>query len=419
MTNVLFRAIVYKSKLFERECIKLVKKSKTIWNKQFTCAFLANFMLCFSQQSVNTLISTYADFLGAGAVIVGMVSGLYFAVAVAARPFSGPIITRQDKRLIMIFTYTLGVITGIMYAVSNSISLFIVARILHGIEFAFVGSLNLTVASDSLPKEKLGTGIGTFGLGGAIATAVGPGMGIAVRDWFMAAHGEAAGYVAVFILSAAFMFLGLIPAFLMNPSKPSKEVLASLGPWYKSIAAKEAIVPAVLMCLVCMAQNLVTVYMVPFAAWRNIENVAMFFTVYAIFLLISRPLCGKLVDVVGVNRVFIPSGIVYMLAFVLIGTAHALPQLLVAAALSAIGFGTLNPAMMTLCMRSVPIERRGVASNTQYFGMDIGYFAGPFLGGMVYAAFGYANMYLLALVPLVLACVVLVIGWHFMKNKLY
>lgn len=397
----------------------MTKTSNTIWNKQFTCAFFANFMLCFSQHSVNTLISTYADFLGAGAVIVGMVSGLYFAVAVAARPFSGPIITRQDKRLIMILTYILGVITGLMYAVSTNITLFIVSRILHGIEFAFVGSLNLTVASDSLPKEKLGTGIGTFGLGSAIATAIGPSMGIAVRDWFMAAHGEAAGYVAVFVLSAAFMLLGLIPAFLMSPSKPSKEVLASLGPWYKSIAAKEAIVPALLMCLVCMAQNIITIYMLPFAEWRGISNVGMYFTVYAIFLLVSRPLCGKLVDMVGVNKVYIPSAVLYMAAFVLIGTSHSLVQLLVAAALAAVGFGTINSAIMTFCMRSVPVERRGVASNTQYFGMDLGYFAGPFIGGIVYAAFGYAKMYVLGTVPLLLSCIVFAIGWHFMKNKLY
>jgi hypothetical protein len=40
----------------------------TIWTKGFTCAFIANIMLCFSQNTVSPLISKYASFLGAGTV---------------------------------------------------------------------------------------------------------------------------------------------------------------------------------------------------------------------------------------------------------------------------------------------------------------------------------------------------------------
>ncbi len=108
------------------------------------------------------------------------------------------------------------------------------ARILHGIEFAFVGSLNLTIAGDSLPKEKLGSGLGVFGIGGAFATILAPSMGIAVRDWGDRLWGVGAGYKAIFILAAIFMLLGLIPCFIMPIKKQSKEALASLGAWYKT-----------------------------------------------------------------------------------------------------------------------------------------------------------------------------------------
>ncbi len=396
-----------------------MKKNSTIWNRQFTLAFLANFMLCFSQQSVNTLVSSYAAFLGAGAVLVGAVSGLYFAVAVAARPFSGPIINNCDKRKIMIYTYILGVITGVLYAVSRSIPMFVAARIMHGIEFAFVGSLNLTVASNSLPKEKLGTGIGTFGIGGAIATAVGPGMGIAVYEWATKLWGETTGYMTVFFLSAAFMLLGLVPAIMLEPSKPDRETVEALGPWYKNIAAKEAVIPAFLICFVCMASNLITVYMVPYAASKSLGNISLFFTVYAIFLLFTRPFCGKLVDKFGIGKVFFPSLLVFCAAFVMIASSRSLPLLISAAIPAALGFGTLNPAIMTLSMRCVPFERRGVASNTLYFGMDFGYFLGPTLGGTVNAYLGYSNMYFSALVPLILCGVFFFFGWRTLRKRLY
>ena len=92
------------------------KTNNSIWNRGFTCAFFANLLLCLSQNTANTLISTYASYLGAGAVLVGAISGLYFGVAFAARPISGPVITLLDKRKIMIATYIAGVVTNVAYA---------------------------------------------------------------------------------------------------------------------------------------------------------------------------------------------------------------------------------------------------------------------------------------------------------------
>ena len=109
------------------------KRNNSIWNRGFTCAFFANLLLCLSQNTANTLISTYASYLGAGAVLVGAISGLYFGVAFAARPISGPVITLLDKRKIMIATYIAGVVTNVAYALAGSVPLFILARILHGL----------------------------------------------------------------------------------------------------------------------------------------------------------------------------------------------------------------------------------------------------------------------------------------------
>ena len=76
----------------------MIEKKSKIWNRMFTCAFIANFLLCISQFIVNPLVATYADYLGAGDVMTGVVSGLYFGIAFAARPVAGPIITQMNKR---------------------------------------------------------------------------------------------------------------------------------------------------------------------------------------------------------------------------------------------------------------------------------------------------------------------------------
>ena len=387
------------------------KAKPRIWNKMFTCAFIANFFLCVSQFIVNPLVATYADFLGASQVMIGIIAGLYFGVAFAARPFSGPAITKLNKKRIMLFAYTLGMIVNIGYALSGGIPLFVVARILHGIQFAFIGSLNMTLASDSLPSEKMGSGLGLFGVGGATATAIAPTIGLAIRDWGERTFQNlGAGYTVVFLAAASCMLLSLIPCAIMPYKHRSKEELSKLGRWYKNIFAKEALMPAIVITFYSLAQILYTIYMEPYAKVLGIGKIGLFFTVYAFALLATRPLCGRLVDKYGIPKVLIPGTVIFALSFLVVGLGRTLPMMLVGAALASIGFGSAQPAIQIMCMKSVSPIRRGVASNTNYFGIDLGYFLGPTLGGVVIAQTSYSTLYLLGMIPVFLAMFIFLVG---------
>lgn len=395
-------------------------KKTTIWNRGYTCAFFANLLLCFSQHSVNTLISTYAGYLGAGAVLVGTISGLYFGVAFAARPVSGPIITMLDKKKVILVTYALGVVTNIAYAYAGSIPLFIAARVLHGLQFAFVGSLNLTIASDSLPKEKLGSGIGLFGAGTALSMSIGPGMGIAVRDWGEAHWGGGQGYTAVFLMAALFMLLALLPCILLPSQRPSRAQREALGPWYANIVAKETLLPALLLSFVSLSSTLATTYLVPYAEVLGLESIGLYFTVYALVLLGARPVFGRISDRVGMNVVVLPTLLVYALSFLVLAVGRTMSAMILSAVLAALGFGALNPALQTMCIRSVPQEKRGVASNTQFFGMDLGYFLGPAIGGAIYAVSDYSTMFLVTgIIPLALTLAIFLLTWRRVRERLY
>jgi MFS family permease len=60
--------------------------------------------------------------------------------------------------------------------------------------------------------------------------------------------------------------------------------------------------------------------------------------------------------------------------------------------------------VQAMSMRVVPRDRRGVASNTLYIGMDLGFFLGPVFGGWaVLRAGGYGPVFFLAVIPAVLA----------------
>lgn len=392
---------------------------KTMWNRGYICAFIANALLCFSQNFLNTLVSEYAGILGAGTVMAGVITGLYFGISFAARPFSGPAITKLNKKHIMYFAYGMGVIVNVVYAVSANTGMFIVARILHGIQFAFIGSLNLVLAADYLPKDKMGSGLGFFGVGGAITTAIGPTIGMSLCDWGNATFGGTAGYKIVFLVSAACMLVSILPCALMPYKRESKEELDKLGKWYNNIIAVESIFPAILMLLFSMASIMYTSYMKLFAQERGIENIGYYFTVYAIVLLAARPLCGKLLDKYGIKTIFYPAAVCFVASFLIVGSSHTLWMTFVGAVLAAIGYGAIQPSIQTLCVSCVDPLRRGAASNTNYFGLDLGYFLGPIVGGFVVDISGsYATMYYTAVIPLILGTAIFTLGWGKFKNYL-
>ncbi len=369
---------------------------------------------------VNPLVTSYASFLGAGASMVGVLSGLYFGISFAMRPIAGPAATMMDKKKLMIFSYTLGIVVNLAYALLDGIGFFVAARVLHGVQYSIVGSLTLTVASDSLPKEKMGSGIGVFGVGGAFGTALGPSIGLALRTWGEKLWGgEGGGFRLSFLAAAAFMLISLFPCFLMTTKpKPDRKALAALGPWYHNIVALDAVPSAVLMALYCMSFILYTNYMVPYAEQFGIQGVGSFFTVYALMLLVTRPFSGKILDAKGAATIFYPCTGLFIASLILIAFVHTLPGILIAAVLAGTGWGALQPTIQAMAIQSVSPAKRGVASNTNYFGMDLGYFLGPTLGGLIVACTGdHSKMFLFGVIPVVIGLFVFVLTWRRFKLR--
>ena len=390
----------------------LPAKKVTIWNKNFICVMFCSACLSLSHSSVNTLVSSYSSFLGASSVIVGALTGMFFGVAFAMRPISGPIATKLDKRALIIFANALGAIVYSGYALFGNIPAFLFFRILNGVQYSFIGSLSLTIASDSLPKEKMGSGIGVYSIGGATAMAFGPTIGIALKELGTALSGDSFGYKMVFIFSATTMALSIIPSILLKTKKRSKEELAGTGIWYKNIFAVNALPPAFILSLCSMGYALLQTYMYPYANSLGIAGIGAFFMIMAFSFVVIRPVSGKLTDKFGVFKILMPGMAIFALALVCVGLSRSLPAMLVCAFLSAIGYGTLYPATQAMCMQSVAPVRRAVASNTIFAGNDLGLFFGPFLGGIVYTISGnYSSMYIFMAMTSILAMGLLAVTW--------
>lgn len=389
----------------------------TIWNKNFVCVLIANLLLCVGHFSVNTLVATYATFLGAAPVIMGLLTGMFFAISLAMRPVSGPMITKIDKRKLMIAVYVLGGVVNIGYALFHSIPLFVVFRFLNGVQYSFVGSLIMTLAGDSLPREKMASGMGIYGVGGAIGTAFGPSIGYKLFEFGSKLIDKDFGFTCVFLFASLALSLAVIPSLVLSPDKKTKEELASTGAWYKNIMTVHAVPTTIVMFFIIMGYAVYNSYIFNLGAEKGISSMSYFYTAMAFTLMLSRPVSGWLSDRFGVAKIIIPGTILFAASFIIIGYSNSITMVLLGAIIAALGIGSTQPAIQAMCIQSVSPLKRSVASNTIYVGMDLAFFVGPLLGSVVYEQSSYALMFKLSSVPILLALLCFIIVLPIYKKR--
>ncbi len=386
----------------------------TIWNRNFICVLAANLLHVFAHFSVNTLVATYATHLGAAPVVMGLLTGMFFAISLAMRPVSGPMITKIDKRILVIGVFALGGLVNLGYALFHSIPAFIFFRFFNGVQYSFVGSLLLTAAGDSLPREKMASGMGIYGIGGAVGTALGPSLGYGLFQLGTRAGGEALGFTYVFAFASVIFSLAVIPGFLMRPDKKTREQVAGTGAWYKNILTVHAEPTTVVMFFVIIGYAIYNSYVFNFGSERGIGNISLFYTVMACALVVSRPLSGYLSDRFGAEKIIIPGLLLFAASFLIFGMSVSIETTLAAGVVAALGVGSTQPAIQAMCMQSVTPLKRSVASNTIYVGMDLGLFVGPLLGGIVFDRADYAMVFKLTSIPVLLglACFIVILPIH-------
>ncbi len=385
--------------------IDLSEGRQTIWSPMFISIFIINIALNMAQFMMNTLIPNYAEHLGATAVIIGVVSSLFAVTALGIRPIVGPSTGYFRNNRLLAAAVGIIAIAFVCYAFADSITILMMGRLLHGIGMGFLAPLSLALASDALPSNKLASGIGIFSLGQAMATAVGPMLGLELVHSF--------GYSVTFIIGAAIMVVVLLLALRLKTDAPDKTGGFKLS--LNNIVAAEVIVPSIIMFFLAGAYSCINSFILIYGKANGVKEIGLFFTAYAVCVLFSRPFSGKMADKYGLGAMLVPGIFVFALSFILISYARTLPMFLLAGAVSAFGYGICQPIIQTMCMKLVNKDRRGIAGNTSYIGVDLGYLLTPTIAGAIVTFVqsrggsvveGYSMMYQMMTIPIITAFVI-------------
>ena len=362
----------------------------SLWNLSYILALVISTVSGFSFYMNQSLLAGYLQGpeIGITAQTAGVIVGLFSLTSLFCRPFCGILADRINNKLLLLISMLLmsAGLTG--FAFTKAAAGFFFFRILNGLGFAVSSTVQVAMATRYIPRGKTGEGIGYLGLGNVLGSAVAPGLGIAVS--------EAMGVRAMLLVSAALPAAAcLILPLLGKTASAAKKAARKIR--FRDILDPSAFPYSISAGVFAFGNGMINAYIVLFAAARGVESVALYFTVYAICMLLIRPLSGKLMDRKGIRWTVYPGILLTMASFALLAVSTSLPMILASSILRAVGQGSAQPSLQAGCVNYMGRDRAGVATSTYYLFSDVGQGIGPMLGGVIIGsmagAAGYETLY--------------------------
>ena len=384
-----------------------------IFTKDFFLIFGALLFSALVMYALMSTVTEYATALGSSATIAGLVSGIYIFGGLCSRIYSANALERRDWKKLAIIFLSIHFLACIFYFFANNVTLLLIVRFIHGLGFGASANAIVTIASAILPKKRFGEAFGYFMLGTTIAVGLGPYIsGFFYDNW---------GAVGSFGLATTFSAIALVCIVILDINKYevrhnaevenhieneslSLDDNVSLDEKGKirSIIDKILEVPAIPVSLFTALTSLGYVSILSFYRLYAVETdlvsaFSLFFLVYSVVLVASRPIAGKIQDNYG-DRIICFTGIIAQaIGLFLIAWMPSTITVLICAVCAALGFGTLNSACTAIVTRDTAVNRRPYAISTFYIFCDGTMGFGPaLLGSFVSLSSGYAPVYFIS-----------------------
>lgn len=373
-----------------------------VWNKMFISIFFANMVMNMAVKMSNASLQLFANDLGAPANEIGILMSMFAVTALIFRFIAGPMMNAYSRKIIVLCAMGIFTLTYLGYALSPVIAgalgmevihVLMFFRLLQGIGNAFGNACCMAIVADVLPKEQFSTGMGFYGWTTIIATAFGPNIGSLTR--------ASIGVVNTYYVVVVLMIVAMILAMQVKEA-PHEKVKFKLTP--KTMIAKEAVLPTAIYFLLSVGYAAMNAFLLVYGEKRGIAGASLYFTVYAFAQLATRPVVGKLADKYGFVKVTIPSAILTALSMIMVAHAGNTFFLILAAVVSAAGFGGFQPVVQGLSIKAVGPDRRGSATSTNFIGLDLSSIIAPIICGYVANITGYVPAMWYAM------CVFIVLG---------
>ena len=323
----------------------------------------------------------------------------YFQIGtIVCRLFAGRLIDGFNKRVVLLLSTALFFIIMGLFNFTTSLEAIFVLRGLHGVIFALGTTVMAALAVLVLPPNRKGEGINMFAIFSNVAMVLGPAIGL----YALSSYGSIALYLFLTIMT------GL--ALVLSNSIPLSKELATPKPsthkgWHISQFIEKRSLPWALMGLFIGFTYSGVLVFIPIELNSMGAGIwgSAFFAIFAVMIIISRPLVGKAYARYGSKYIIYPGLVLFILGLLALGIATTPLTIILTAPLLGLGYGAAQPAFQALAIQSAPIERAGVSTATYFLALDISVGAGSVILALLASAVGYQYLYMFTATIMIVA----------------
>lgn len=345
-----------------------------IWIKDFFFTWINRFSFFLAHHLTRPILPLYLVSFGASSTVIGAVMAVFTITATATRIPVGLLIDRIGRKPFLIAGVALFAVGNFGYLWAPGILLMLPFRMLHGVGWSGCTTAVATLAADIAPQKRRGELIGYAAMASSLGGAIGPVAGFALLQRF--------DFSGVFFGAAALLFVSLIlAAFVKEPEHGPRNNHRQR--WIDRLVIPETLLPAVAVAFLSFGHGGILTFLPIHALKLGLENPGLWFGLYALCLLLSRPVAGPLSDRISRRAVIIPGLILNLLGIGILALASSPAWLMAAAVVGGFGTGAAQPALMTVAVDQTSPQRRGqsMAQYQCFYDLGIG------LGSLTLGAF--------------------------------
>lgn len=352
-----------------------VTKDSPLFTTSFARLWIFAFVAFLSAFQLFPTIPFRILELGGTKAQAGWFLATYTYASAFAAPVTGALADRLGRKRLVTVACLLFIGFSLLYGVITWLPLLLALGLVHGSVWSAILSSNAALISEYVPESRRTEGMAYYGMASTAAVSIAPAIGLFVYR---------AGWMALCLGMAALsvVMLWLVRGIHDTSERVAHERLSDLVAW-------RVVIVAMSLFLVAFGYGGVTSFVALLSRDRGIEPHSLFFTVFAITILVMRILTARLGDRFGPRVLLYPSLLIVPPALLLLAFAMGRPGVVLSAVLFGLGFGGAYPAFITFVLARTDPRRRGSTFGSVIWAFDTGIGTGSLVTGIAVESAGY------------------------------
>jgi MFS family permease len=331
-----------------------------LFTRRFFGLWLFAFITFFAAFQLLPAVPFRIMAIGGSKAQAGWFLSVYAFASALSAPLMGNLADHIGRKRMLMTAAVLFILFSLLYGVIRIVPLLLVIAIVHGSLWSGLISSASAIMSEYIPESRRNEGLAYWGLASTAAIALAPAAGLMIYEHF--------GWAVLCADLAGLAVLTLVWASQLPVVHETMATAHSLREAWDVTTIR----PALSLSVICFGYGGVTSYVAILSRERGIKPESLYFTIFALSIVVVRVFTSRLGDRLGPKAMLYPSYGAIPISFALLSIATQRWQMILSASLFGLGMGGAYPAFANFLLMNTDPKRRARTFGSIVMAFDTG-----------------------------------------------